>query len=75
MPKTTTPAADSDPYPDAIADCVLTAFDQLPEKRKPRERGDGLREWVPLAGIVVSQGTYTIAHVILAAVPSLTLCS
>ncbi|KAH9873258.1 hypothetical protein J1614_005656 [Plenodomus biglobosus] len=50
QPKTMTPDAD------AIADCVLATFDQLPEKRKPRARGHGLREWVPLAGIVLSQG-------------------
>jgi tRNA-specific adenosine deaminase 1 len=41
---------------DAIADCVLSTFDRLPEKRKPRPRNDGLREWVPLAGIVLSKG-------------------
>lgn len=40
---------------DAIADCVLAAFDQLPEKRKPRPRHDGAKEWVPLAGIVLSK--------------------
>ncbi|KAF2824793.1 adenosine-deaminase [Ophiobolus disseminans] len=40
---------------DAIADCVLSTFDQLPEKRKPRPRSDGSREWVPLAGIVLSK--------------------
>jgi hypothetical protein len=41
----------------AIADCVLATFDQLPEKRKPRPRNDGAKEWVPLAGIVLSKGT------------------
>lgn len=41
---------------DAIADCVLAAFDQLPAKRKPRPRHDGSKEWVPLAGIVLSKG-------------------
>jgi hypothetical protein len=41
---------------DAIADCVLATFDQLPDKRKPRPRNDGSREWVPLAGIVLSKG-------------------
>ncbi|KAI8936598.1 hypothetical protein NX059_006999 [Plenodomus lindquistii] len=45
------------PDADAIADCVLATFDSLPEKRKPRARGEGLREWVPLAGVVLSQGT------------------
>jgi len=52
---------------DAIADCVLTAFDALPAHRKPRLPSSGLkpgrREWVPLAGIVLenSQGTLTCA--------------
>ncbi|KAF2249097.1 hypothetical protein BU26DRAFT_427585 [Trematosphaeria pertusa] len=45
------------PDADAIANCVLSAFDELPEKRKPRPRGDGSREWVPLAGIVLVKGT------------------
>lgn len=45
------------PHPDAIADCVLSTFDSLPEKRKPRARSDGAREWVPLAGIVLAKGT------------------
>ena len=44
------------PDANAIADCVLRAFAQLPEKRKPRPRHDGAREWVPLAGIVLSKG-------------------
>ncbi|OCL08391.1 hypothetical protein AOQ84DRAFT_340437 [Glonium stellatum] len=42
---------------DAIADCVLSTFDSLPAKRKPRQRDDGAREWVPLSGIVLSKGT------------------
>ncbi|KAJ4304844.1 hypothetical protein N0V90_000372 [Kalmusia sp. IMI 367209] len=41
------------PDPEAIANCVLETFDQLPDKRKPRPRTDGAREWVPLAGIVL----------------------
>lgn len=41
---------------DAIADCVLATFDQLPDKRKPRPRNHGSKEWVPLAGIVLSKG-------------------
>ncbi|KAF1971913.1 adenosine-deaminase [Bimuria novae-zelandiae CBS 107.79] len=40
--------------PDAIADCVLATFDQLPDKRKPRSQTNGAREWVPLAGIVLA---------------------
>lgn len=39
--------------PDAVADCVLATFDQLPDKRKPRLQSHG-REWVPLAGIVLA---------------------
>jgi hypothetical protein len=46
--------------PDAIAECVLDAFDKLPEKRKPRPRNDGAREWVPLSGIVLSKGSYAV---------------
>lgn len=45
------------PHADAIADCVLAAFDALPERRKPRPRPDGLREWVPLAAIVLAKGS------------------
>lgn len=44
------------PSADAVADCVLATFEQLPDKRKPRPRTDGSREWVPLSGIVLSQG-------------------
>ncbi|KAJ4993753.1 tRNA-specific adenosine deaminase [Stagonosporopsis vannaccii] len=40
---------------DAVANCVLSAFEQLPDKRKPRLRKDGSREWVPLSGIVLSK--------------------
>jgi len=43
--------------PDDIAECVLSRFDSLPAKRKPRDREDGGREWVPLSGIVLSRGT------------------
>jgi hypothetical protein len=43
---------------DAIADCVLATFHQLPDKRKPRPRNDGSREWVPLSGIVLSKGNH-----------------
>lgn len=54
-------------HADAIADCVLAAFDALPAHRKPRLPSSGLkagrREWVPLAGIVLqnSQGVLTCA--------------
>ncbi|KAI1392568.1 adenosine deaminase/editase [Hypoxylon trugodes] len=37
---------------DDIAALVLKHYDALPAKRKPVVRGNGLREWVPLAGIV-----------------------
>lgn len=51
------------PHPDAIADCVLTAFDALPPHRKPRHAPAdlklGRREWVPLAGIVIDRGYMT----------------
>ena len=40
---------------DAVAECVLRAFDDLPKSRKPRNREDA-HEWVPLSGIVVSRG-------------------
>jgi tRNA-specific adenosine deaminase 1 len=60
-------AGDDFAHADAIADCVLTAFDALPAHRKPRLPSSGLkpgrREWVPLAGIVLenSQGILTCA--------------
>ncbi|KAK0268260.1 hypothetical protein LTR91_011714 [Friedmanniomyces endolithicus] len=47
------------PHPDAIADCVLAAFKALPAKCKPRTLADGRREWVPLAGIVLSRDNPT----------------
>ncbi|EMD00627.1 hypothetical protein BAUCODRAFT_51391, partial [Baudoinia panamericana UAMH 10762] len=43
------------PLPDAIAECVLSAFHALPAKCKPRTLASGRREWVPLAGIVLSK--------------------
>jgi hypothetical protein len=52
MSPSTTPDAD------AIAHCVLSTFEALPERRKPRARGDGSREWVPLAGICLAKGMY-----------------
>lgn len=48
------------PDPDAIADAVLEAFDKLPPKCKPRPRSPGSREWIPLAGIVVAKGTFSL---------------
>ncbi|KAF2433183.1 hypothetical protein EJ08DRAFT_647566 [Tothia fuscella] len=38
---------------DDIAQCVINTFQSLPAKRKPRQRTDGKREWVPLSGIVL----------------------
>ncbi|KAI1346121.1 adenosine deaminase/editase [Xylaria sp. FL0043] len=38
--------------PDLIASLVLQEFNKLPAKRKPVVRDNGLREWVPLSGIV-----------------------
>ncbi|KAI1106008.1 adenosine deaminase/editase [Jackrogersella minutella] len=38
--------------PDEIAALVQKHYDALPAKRKPVIRGNGLHEWVPLAGIV-----------------------
>lgn len=37
---------------DNIADLVLKQFDALAKKAKPVDRGGGVREWVPLSGIV-----------------------
>ncbi|KAK6952500.1 hypothetical protein Daesc_007039 [Daldinia eschscholtzii] len=42
---------------DDIAALVQKHYNALPAKRKPVVRGNGLREWVPLAGIV-AQGSY-----------------
>ncbi|CAD6444446.1 4c181175-502f-4b82-a424-2b5343324335 [Sclerotinia trifoliorum] len=44
----------NDPSGDEIANVVLKQFDELPAKRKPLNRGEGVREWVPLSGIVAS---------------------
>ncbi|KAI5370715.1 putative Acylphosphatase-like domain, adenosine deaminase/editase [Septoria linicola] len=40
---------------DLIADCVLKTFEALPSKCKPRILSASRREWVPLAGIVLSR--------------------
>jgi tRNA-specific adenosine deaminase 1 len=45
---------------DAIANAVLEVYESLPIKCKPRQRGNGVGEWVPLAGIVLSQGILTL---------------
>ncbi|KAI5867423.1 adenosine deaminase/editase [Durotheca rogersii] len=43
--------------PDDIASLVLSQFDKLPAKRKPQVRANGVREWVPLSGIVAQETT------------------
>lgn len=42
---------------DEIASCVLETFHKLSAKRKPLQRPDGSREWVPLSGIVLAKGS------------------
>jgi tRNA-specific adenosine deaminase 1 len=37
---------------DDIAELVLKQFDALPGKAKPLVRSGGVKEWVPLSGIV-----------------------
>jgi hypothetical protein len=37
---------------DEIADVVLKQFESWEKKRKPQVRTNGVREWVPLSGIV-----------------------
>ncbi|KAH8597792.1 adenosine-deaminase [Bisporella sp. PMI_857] len=44
---------------DKIAQVVLDRFNDLPAKAKPLNRGSGLREWVPLSGIV-AQGNHSL---------------
>ncbi|KAF4892106.1 tRNA-specific adenosine deaminase 1 [Colletotrichum fructicola] len=41
--------------PNAVADLVLRRFGELPAKRKPAVRDNGLHEWVPLSGIVTER--------------------
>lgn len=41
---------------DRVADTVHAAFDGLHPKFKPARRTEGLVFWVPISGIVVSQG-------------------
>ena len=42
---------------DAVADAVLEKFEPLPRNSKPDEDGKGIRNWVPLSGIVLALGT------------------
>jgi hypothetical protein len=37
---------------DEVADVVLKKFEELPKKGKPLNRQGGVKEWVPLSGIV-----------------------
>jgi len=41
-----------------IADVVLKQFDSWEKKRKPLVRPNGVREWVPLSGIVAQGSVY-----------------
>lgn len=52
------------PDADSVANCVLSTFDKLPEKRKPRTRRAGAREWVPLAGVVLVDNGMASMHVL-----------
>lgn len=51
---------------DAVASTVLEEFNRLPTKRKPQTRGNGIREWVPLSGIVARLGDGSLRCVALA---------
>lgn len=37
-----------------VAELVLATFRTLPSKAKPRHYLNGLREWTPLSGLVIS---------------------
>lgn len=41
---------------DQIADRILDQFDALPAKYKPARSDAGVCSWVPLSGIVITQG-------------------
>ncbi|PBP20962.1 adenosine-deaminase domain-containing protein [Diplocarpon rosae] len=41
---------------DEVAEVVLREFDKWPAKRRPLVRSDGVKEWVPLSGIVAQVG-------------------
>jgi tRNA-specific adenosine deaminase 1 len=38
-----------------VASVVLNQFNILPRKRRPQIRSNGVREWVPLSGIIAEQ--------------------
>lgn len=46
-------------FEDSIAEKVLEVFDSLPKSSKPVKDGNGVFNWVPLSGIVISSGTRT----------------
>ena len=52
QPSTTKSLQLMDVSGDEIAEAVLKQFEDLPGKAKPLNRGNGVREWVPLSGIV-----------------------
>jgi hypothetical protein len=43
--------------PSRIATLVHAHFDALPARCKPRTRGDGCKEWIPMSGIVLVKCT------------------
>lgn len=52
-----------DILPDEIAKLVLDKFDSLEQKRKPLTRSDGVKEWVPLSGIVAQSMLFPYLHI------------
>lgn len=43
---------------DAVASTVISSFESLPSRCKPRQREDGVPEWTALSGIVLSHGIF-----------------
>lgn len=43
-------------FQERIADAVFERFNALPAKYKPAVRANGVSSWIPLSGIVVSNG-------------------
>ena len=43
-------------FEDLIAEAVFKRFNALPKRYKPGIRSNGVSTWVPLSGIVVSDG-------------------
>ncbi|GIK02447.1 hypothetical protein Aspvir_006502 [Aspergillus viridinutans] len=48
--------------PSRIASLVHAHFDGLPARSKPTIYPDGLREWIPMSGIVVVKGENTVSE-------------